>query len=117
MSTIDQLPNSIYTMILEVAILHVKEGLEEEFEADFKKAGQYISSAKGYIRHSLRKCVEQQNKYLLLVDWESLEDHTVGFRQSAPYQEWKKLLHHYYDPFPVVEHYKSAVVENKKTKD
>ncbi|TDX02114.1 antibiotic biosynthesis monooxygenase family protein [Dinghuibacter silviterrae] len=92
-------------MILEVAILQVKPGQEKQFEADFAIAGQYIRSIKGYVGHSLRKCLEQESKYLLLVDWETLEDHTIGFRQSAQYLEWKKLLHHYYDPFPVVEHY------------
>lgn len=100
-------------MILEVAILNVKEGREKEFERDFLLAGQYISAIKGYIRHSLRKCLEQDNKYILLVDWESLEAHTVGFRQSAQYLEWKRLLHDYYDPFPVVEHYE-LLIENEK---
>jgi heme-degrading monooxygenase HmoA len=92
-------------MILEVAILNVIEGREKQFEDDFKIAGQYISSIKGYVRHSLSKCIEQQNKYILLVDWENLEDHTIGFRESEQYLEWKKLLHNYYDPFPTVEHY------------
>lgn len=100
-------------MILEVAILNVKEGREKEFERDFLLAGQYISGIKGYIRHSLRKCLEQDNKYILLVDWESLEAHTVGFRQSSQYLEWKRLLHDYYDPFPVVEHYE-LLIENEK---
>lgn len=100
-------------MILEVAILNVKEGREKEFERDFLLAGQYISAIKGYIRHSLRKCLEQDNKYILLVDWESLEAHTVGFRESVQYLEWKKLLHDYYDPFPVVEHYE-LLIENEK---
>lgn len=94
-------------MILEVAILHIKEDQEIQFEHDFKIAGQYISSIKGYINHSLKKCMEEKNKYILLVNWESLEDHTIGFRTSKQYFEWKKLLHHYYDPFPVVEHYKT----------
>ena len=92
-------------MILEVAILNVKPGQEPAFEKDFETAGKYISSIDGYIKHSLRRCVEQANKYLLLVEWQKLEDHTIGFRQSLQYLEWKKLLHHYYDPFPVVEHY------------
>ncbi|HWJ25789.1 MAG TPA: antibiotic biosynthesis monooxygenase [Flavisolibacter sp.] len=96
-------------MILEVAILNVKEGQQKQFEADFALAGQFISSIKGYLSHSLRKCIEQGNKYLLLVQWESLEDHTIGFRQSDQYQEWKKLLHHYYDPFPIVEHYETII--------
>jgi heme-degrading monooxygenase HmoA len=92
-------------MILEIAILNVIQGREKQFEEDFKNAGQYISSIKGYVRHSLRKCIEQQNKYILLVEWENLEDHTIGFRESEQYLEWKKLLHNYYDPFPTVEHY------------
>ena len=96
-------------MILEVAILNVKSGEEENFERDFLIAGKYISSIKGYVKHSLRKCLEQTNKYILLVDWENLEDHTVGFRQSTEYLEWKKLLHHYYDPFPIVEHFETII--------
>lgn len=99
-------------MILEVAILNVKSGQEKQFEIDFDIAGQFISSIKGYVKHSLRKCLEQHNKYILLVDWENLEDHTVGFRQSLEYLEWKKMLHHYYDPFPTVEHYET-IIENK----
>lgn len=98
-------------MILEVAILNVKSGEEENFEKDFVTAGQYISCIKGYVKHSLQKCLEHNNKYILLVDWENLEDHTFGFRQSTEYLEWKKLLHHYYDPFPAVEHYE-AIIEN-----
>jgi len=92
-------------MVLEAAVLFVRPGMYEAFEKDFKIAGQYISSVPGYIKHSLQKCTEQNDKYLLLVEWEKLEDHTVGFRESAVYEPWKKLLHHYYDPFPVVEHY------------
>ena len=63
---------------------------------------------KGYIDHELRKCVENENQYILLVKWETLEDHTVGFRESEAYQEWKALLHDFYEPFPVVEHYESV---------
>lgn len=92
-------------MILEVAMLQVKSGLAEEFEKSFKIASGIISSMKGYIHHELQKCIEVDNKYILLVKWETLEDHTVGFRGSQPYQEWKALLHHFYDPFPTVEHY------------
>ena len=96
-------------MILEAAILNVITGQETQFEKDFATAGQYISSINGYIKHSLSKCIERPNQYLLLVEWETLEDHTTGFRQSAVYLEWKSLLHHYYNPFPVVEHYKKVI--------
>jgi heme-degrading monooxygenase HmoA len=94
-------------MILEVAILHLIENKEQEFEADFKKASQYISSIRGYIKHTLKKCIEEKNKYILLVEWETLENHTIDFRESEQYLEWKKLLHHYYNPFPIVKHYKT----------
>jgi len=97
-------------MILEVAILDVKQGQEEEFEASFKKAQAIISGMNGYVSHQLQKCIEKENRYILLVNWDTLEDHTIGFRQSEPYQQWKELLHHYYSPFPEVEHY--TMIEN-----
>lgn len=97
-------------MILETAVLYVNPESEAAFERDFKLAGQYISSVNGYISHSLKKCLEQSGKYLLLAEWESLEAHTQGFRKSAGYEQWKNLLHHYYDPFPVVEHYRTIAI-------
>ncbi len=100
-------------MILELAILYIKDKGADQFEKDFEKAGEYISSIKGYAGHTLQKCMEQKNKYILLVNWETLEAHTVGFRESPQYPEWKKLLHHYYDPFPVVEHYET-IIDNRK---
>lgn len=100
-------------MILEVAILQVKKDEKQNFEKDFRTASKFIQSIQGYASHSLRKCIEVENKYILLVNWEKLENHTIGFRTSEAYLEWKKLLHHYYDPFPVVEHYE-MVLENKK---
>jgi heme-degrading monooxygenase HmoA len=92
-------------MILEVAILTVKPGQEREFEAAFEKAQDIIAAMTGYVSHQLQHCIEQPGRYLLLVNWTTLEDHTVGFRQSAQYQEWRALLHHFYDPFPEVQHY------------
>ncbi len=79
--------------------------MEVEFEVAFKKAQNIISSQKGYVFHQLQKCIEKDNRYILLVNWEKLEDHTQGFRGSKEYEEWKKLLHHFYEPFPQVEHY------------
>src|SRR5688572_26254457 len=93
-------------MVLEVAILNVISEKFEDFENTFSIAQKIISSVKGYKWHQLQKCIEVPNRYILLVEWETLEDHTVGFRQSAEYLEWKKLLHHFYHPFPTVEHYK-----------
>jgi heme-degrading monooxygenase HmoA len=92
-------------MILEVAPLDVIPGREPEFETAFAEAQRIIASMPGYVSHQLQRCLEQPSRYLLLVTWRRLEDHTVGFRQSPQYQEWKALLHHFYDPFPRVEHY------------
>ena len=96
-------------MILEVAILDVKTGQEKQFEEAFQKAQSILSSMEGYISHQLQKCIEKKNRYLLLVNWKTLENHTRGFRGSQQYQEWKRLLHHFYDPFPEVEHYQQIV--------
>ena len=95
-------------MILEAAFLQVVTGREAEFEAAFRQASPIIASMKGYLSHELQRCLEVPGKYLLLVRWERLEDHTVGFRQSPQYQEWKRLLHHFYDPFPTVEHFEGV---------
>lgn len=92
-------------MILEVAILDIRVGQEGEFQAAFAAASPIISSIPGYISHQLQHCLEKHNRFILLVNWETLEAHTVGFRRSDQYQEWKKLLHHFYDPFPTVEHF------------
>jgi heme-degrading monooxygenase HmoA len=100
-------------MILEAAILDVITGKEKEFEEAFVKASPIIASMKGYVSHQLQHCIEAPNRFLLLVQWETLEAHTVGFRGSEKYQEWRKLLHHFYDPFPVVEHYE-LILENQK---
>jgi len=91
--------------ILEVATLKIKPGMDQEFELAFVEASKIISAMPGYISHQLQKCIEIDNQYLLLVTWQTLGDHTVGFRRSPEYQTWKKLLHHFYDPFPTVEHY------------
>ena len=94
-------------MILEVAILDVIPGQEAEFQAAFGQASPIIASMPGYISHQLQRCIEKTNRYILLVNWETLEAHTVGFRGSAQYEDWRTLLHHFYDPFPTVEHYES----------
>ena len=62
----------------------------------------------GYLSHELQRCIEDPERYVLLVRWETLEDHTEGFRGSAGYEEWKRLLHHFYDPFPTVQHFEAV---------
>jgi len=99
----------IKTMILEAVTLNVKPGMETEFEAAFKQASALISAVEGYLSHELHRCLETEGKYLLLVRWTTLEAHTVTFRQSPEFQHWKQLLHHFYDPFPVVEHFEEVM--------
>jgi|SRR5580704_4072144 heme-degrading monooxygenase HmoA len=96
-------------MILELAILNVRHGESRQFEEAFAEAKSVISSARGFDHLELRRCVEEPDRYALLVGWDHLEDHTEGFRKSEAYQLWRSLLHHFYEPFPVVEHYEPFV--------
>jgi heme-degrading monooxygenase HmoA len=97
-------------MILEAVVLNVKSGCESDFEMAFREASRLIASIDGYLSHELHRCIEVQGKYLLLVKWENLEAHTVRFRGSPEYQEWKKMLHHFYVPFPIVEHFEQVKI-------
>ena len=92
-------------MITEHALLNVKPGLEAEFELAFAEARPIIASMPGFLDLRLLRGIESASTYLLLVDWQSVEHHEVGFRQSPEYQQWQALLHHFYDPFPIVEHF------------
>ena len=76
-------------MILEAAALNVRPAQEAAFEAAFREASPIIAGIQGYLGHELQRCLETPGRYLLLVRWRSLEDHTVGFRQSPAYQRWR----------------------------
>jgi len=105
MTTAMAVSRSELPMILEVAMLQIKPGQAAAFEHAFAQAQSIISTMSGYVSHQLQRCLEMPDKYVLLVNWQTLEDHTVGFRQSAHYQQWCLLLHDFYQPFPVVEHF------------
>jgi heme-degrading monooxygenase HmoA len=92
-------------MILETAILTIKPGQSQAFEAAMAEARPLIAATPGFQRIEVRPCVETADRYLLLVWWDTLQAHTVGFRQSERYEPWRNLLHHFYEPFPLVEHY------------
>lgn len=100
-------------MIFEVAVLDVKAGEEADFDVAFEKARKIISTRGGYLSHQLQRCGENPSRYLLLVNGETLDDHTRGFREADEYQQWRALPHHFYDPFPSVEHYRK-VFENSR---
>lgn len=92
-------------MVLEHAVLPVVPGQEDAFEQAFEDAKKIIAKSKGFRSLKLSRCLEEKSRYLLLVEWESLEDHLEGFRGSPLFEEWRRLLHHFYDPSPTVEHY------------
>jgi len=96
-------------MVLEQALLPVLPGKEAEFEAAFGQAQRIIASMPGFLGLTLSRCMERRSTYLLLVQWQTLEDHTEGFRGSEEYQQWRGLLHHFYDPSPSVEHYERVL--------
>ena len=96
-------------MMLEHAVLPVKPGTDVRFLEAFGEAKQIISSMTGFRSLSLSRCVERPSTYLLLVVWDTLHDHTEGFRKSDEYQEWRRLLHHFYEPFPTVEHFEQVL--------
>jgi heme-degrading monooxygenase HmoA len=96
-------------MILEVARLDVLPTEEVDFEAAMRQALPLIEATPGFVELNLRRCIEVPNRYLLTVSWRTLEDHTIGFRQSDRYLHWRTLLHHFYDPFPLVEHYSDGI--------
>lgn len=96
-------------MIVELAILDVRPDESAAFESAFNEAKIIISAMPGFDQLDLQRCIVNRNRYVLLVRWERLEDHTAGFRGSEGYQRWRSLLHHFYDPFPTVEPYEDVV--------
>ncbi len=104
-------------MILEVAPLQVILGQAAAFELAFSRAQRIISTMPGYGGHQLQRSLTDPHRYLLLVHWLRLEDHTQGFRGSPQYQQWKALLHHFYDPFPTVEHYQQVVFDEAEQRE
>ncbi|MDX8031440.1 antibiotic biosynthesis monooxygenase [Lentzea sp. BCCO 10_0856] len=96
-------------MITEHALLDVLPDATDEFEWAFGEARELISASPGFRGLELLRCLETPSRYLLLVRWESVEAHTVGFRQGPSYAQWSALLHRFYSPFPTVEHYESAL--------
>jgi heme-degrading monooxygenase HmoA len=96
-------------MITEHALLSVVAGRAEDFEAAFDRAKSIIAASPGFGGLSLSRGIESPSTYLLLVSWASVDDHERGFRGSTAYQQWRALLHEFYEPFPVVEHFTEIV--------
>jgi heme-degrading monooxygenase HmoA len=96
-------------MILEIAQIDVKPGMEAEFESGVAKAAPLFRRAKGCVAMELQRSIEKPSRYRLLVKWETLDNHTIDFRNSADFQEWRSLVSHCFDRPPEVEHTQRAV--------
>ena len=96
-------------MILEHALLHVRSGEESAFEAAMAEAKPLIAASPGFLGIEVRPSVETTGLYLLLVRWESMADHRDGFRQSTRYEQWRALLHHFYDSMPDVTYFEDPL--------
>lgn len=93
-------------MIVEHGLLHVVPGREEEFEAALAEAKLLVAAAPGFRSLRVSRGVESPSTYLLLVEWERLEDHTEGFRGSPAFTEWRRLVGDFWEPKPTVEHFR-----------
>lgn len=92
-------------MILELARIDIKEGTNQEFEAALEIAKSVIAQSKGFQSITVKKCIEQTNRYTLLIYWDTLEDHTVGFRESELFVKWRSLIGPFFAEAPLVQHY------------
>ncbi len=92
-------------MITELAIISIRPGSDKEFEAAFAEAEKVLASSGGYQSHTLRRSIEMPHRYALTVQWRTLEDHTVGFRGSPAFTQWRALIGPYFAEPPVVEHF------------
>ncbi|MBN8843932.1 MAG: antibiotic biosynthesis monooxygenase [Sphingomonadales bacterium] len=91
--------------VVEHALLPVRAGSEAAFEAAFATARCLIEASPGFLSIEIRRPTGSGQPYLLLAEWESIADHRDGFRQSDRYQQWRALLHPFYDPMPVVSYF------------
>lgn len=96
-------------MILEHAIVSITPGQDAAFESAFANAPAIFERAAGCHGAELRHCVETPGRYLLLVHWETVEHHTVGFRESPLFGEWRALVGPYFAAPPAVEHYEASL--------
>ena len=98
--------------VLEVVPLSIVPGREADFEAAFDQARHHVAGADGWRTLRLSRCIETPNRYLLLIEWDTLEAHTRGFRNSDAFGAWRELVAHFWDPMPTIEHYTDCVVMN-----
>ncbi|MEA5138513.1 antibiotic biosynthesis monooxygenase family protein [Arcicella rigui] len=98
-------------MILELVTLDIKAESNAEFEANLAKAMKVISQSNGFISIDVRHCIEEVNRYVLLIHWQTLEDHTVGFRTSELFTQWRALIGPFFLNPPFVQHFELKNLE------
>lgn len=92
-------------MILEIAQFDILAGKEDLFEEASNLAKNVISQSKGFVSIEFQKCIETPTKFLALIKWETLEDHTIGFRESPLFIEWRAILSPFFNSPPLALHY------------
>ena len=92
-------------MILELATIDIKPGTNADFETKLEQAQAVLQQAGGYLRHEFQRCIERDNRYILLIHWTTLEAHTEGFRGSELFKAWRGLIGEYFAQPPLVEHF------------
>ncbi|MBV8635924.1 MAG: antibiotic biosynthesis monooxygenase [Burkholderiaceae bacterium] len=93
-------------MILEIADIRIQAGKQAQFDAAIKRGlEEVIAKAKGYISHQVHKCIETPARYVLMIQWQTLENHTVDFRGSPAFAEWRAIVGPFFASPPNVEHF------------
>ena len=98
-------------MILELADIRIYPGSQQEFELAIQRGmTDVIRHAKGFISYQVRHSIESPERYVLMIEWETLENHTVDFRGSPAFQEWRAIVGPYFISPPAVEHFAACGV-------
>jgi heme-degrading monooxygenase HmoA len=92
-------------MVLELATIDIVEDKNADFEKALERAKQVIAQSKGFIQITSKKCLEISTRYVLFIEWETLEDHTIGFRESDLFVQWRALIGPFFAQAPLVQHY------------
>jgi heme-degrading monooxygenase HmoA len=92
-------------MILELATIDIQKGKNAEFELNLSQAKTVISQSKGFKSIEIQRCIEVENRYVLFIYWDTLEDHTEGFRNSELFTQWRTLIGPFFENPPLVQHY------------
>jgi heme-degrading monooxygenase HmoA len=92
-------------MILEIAEVHVTPGSESAFIAAVTAGQHLFMQTPGYLRHQLQQSIEEPTRFMLLIEWETIESHTVGFRESERFPQWREYISPHFAKAPLVQHF------------